>query len=134
MRSREQEDSLWVVSDDAEFCEHVREVLEDQLLPIRVIARDGVMKQGFWRETEVLPGAVLLDPDEDLDWAASVLRDIKRAHIRSPVIVAAREMDKDFGTKIVSEGVSYLLLRDFEPRELREAATGLIRQSRHPLH
>ncbi len=133
MKSREKEDSLWVVSDDAEFCERVRKVLEDQLLPIRILGRGRVKKLGFWREEPALPGAVLLDPDDDLDWAVGVLRDIKRAHIRSPVIVASRELDKDFGTKIVSEGVSYFLLREFEPRELREAATGLIRQSRHPL-
>lgn len=132
MRNQVKSESLWVVSDDAEFCERVKQALSEELEAIRVVTRGDLGERGFWRAAAPVPAAVLLDSGEDLDWAAGVLRDIKRAHLRAPVIVASRELSKDFGTKIVSEGANYFLLREFEPGELREAATSLIRQARHP--
>lgn len=134
MKEKEREDCLWVVSDDAELYARMEKALKGIQCDVRIITKDEVGVPGFWRKIERLPGAVLLDLDEDLDGGVSVVRDIKRAHSRLPLIVISKELNQEFGTKIVTEGVSYYLLRDFDPAELSDVVDGLVRPQRNPIH
>jgi DNA-binding NtrC family response regulator len=131
MKGRERGDELWMVCDDAGLAARVVGLLEGHVCPVRVISRAELAKdRKFWWAGNTLPGAILLDLDNDLDWAVGVLGDIKRAHTRSPVVVISKAPDHEFGMKIVSQGISCFLLRDFDSEELKDVVQGLIKTSR----
>jgi DNA-binding response OmpR family regulator len=127
MKERERDNSLWVVSDDEELCNRIKGALHDDNLEVCIVHRAQVTEGLFCRTAKTLPGAVLLDVDEDLDWGVTVLKEIKRAHNRTPLVVVSRNPSREFGMKIVSAGINYLLPRDFDVQELRDVVSGLIR-------
>jgi ActR/RegA family two-component response regulator len=85
-----------------------------------------VSSADFWRERPCAPAAVVIDLHEGYEPGRAVLQALKRARIDSPVIVLTPEFSREFGTKIVSLGVSYCLARDCDDAELFEALTGLV--------
>ncbi|MBX3727597.1 MAG: hypothetical protein KF858_00285 [Candidatus Sumerlaeia bacterium] len=87
---------------------------------------DEVASADFWRERPCAPAAVVIDLREGFEPGRAVLQALKRARIDSPVIVLTPDFSREFGTKIVSLGVSYCLARDCDDGELLEALTGLI--------
>lgn len=131
MKERVRTECLWVVSDDSQLCGRVESTLEGGTC-LRPISRAAAVEAGFWRGTLTLPGAVLLDLDDDLDWGARVLRYIKGARVRTPVIVLSRDFSEEFGNKIVPEGASYFLPWNFDPDELREVVRVLLKPLHHP--
>jgi DNA-binding NarL/FixJ family response regulator len=120
------ENGLWIISDDAALCECAEQELKDEC-PIRRISSTLVHSPSFWRGCGCYPGVILLDIGDRVDWGVQVLRAIKRARVPSPVIVTSETFSKEFGTKIVSEGVSYCLQKGFECSELREVVVSLIK-------
>lgn len=116
---------LWIISDDAELCGNVTRELGNVGLPITIRSPRNLHDPSFWKMGGRQPEIILLDIGSHIDWGVAALRSIKRARVSSPVIVVAREFSQEFGTKIVSEGVSYSLLRDFDGNEFREVVASL---------
>jgi DNA-binding response OmpR family regulator len=127
MKERQREESLWVVSDDEELCARIQVALKDESPSVRIIRRKQLKGTQFWRTSTVKPGVVLLDVGTDLDWGVGVLRDIKYAHLRAPLVVVTCEPTHEFGMKIVSAGINYFLPREFDGQELRDVVAGLIK-------
>lgn len=125
MRRWVQTECLWLISDDPELEPRVEEALKGKVCT-RVLSWEKVDETGFWRCALTLPSVVLLHLDEDLNRGARVLRDIKGAHLKMPVIVLSREFNTEFASKIISEGASYFMLWDFDSAELNEVVQGLL--------
>lgn len=127
MAEREQGTCLWVVSNNRRLCDEIQDALKGDGQSVKLITPAQLAESPLWRTTSVLPGAILLDIGNELDWGVTVIRDIKRAHIRSPIVVVSQEPSHEFGMKIVSQGISYVLPRDFDMQELRDVVSGLIK-------
>lgn len=132
MKERPHTGCLWVICDDDAIQGRIESTLEEDHVCLRMHSRATVTRAGFWRESLTLPGAVLLDLADDLDGGARVLRDIKSARVRAPVIVLSKEFNTEFGNKIVSEGASYFLPRDFDAEEFREVVRALLKPAHRP--
>ena len=128
MRRWIQTDCLWVITDDTGLEERVNSALKGQVC-LRTILKGKLDEPSFWRCTLTLPAIVLLHLGDDLDWGAKVLRDIKGAHLRIPIVVLSKEFNSEFGSKIISEGASYFMLWDFDPNELNEVVHSLLNHS-----
>lgn len=124
-------DCLWVVSKDKELHQRAEHELAALGCRVRMVDPALLDTPRFWPTCPRHPGAILLDVVEDLDAARSVLRRMKRARIPSPVIVITANPSHEFGTKIVSLGVSYLLPRDFAPGELADVFNSLVKPHAH---
>lgn len=120
-------DCLWIVSEDEEFGERVKAEIEEHRCRWRWVLREPLDTLAFWKERPRYPGVVLLDTSGRLDWATRVLRAMKRARVPSPVIVVTDNPTQEFGTKIVSLGVSYFLPRDFASGELAQVFLSLVK-------
>ena len=133
MKARERGDTLWMISEEASLCARVQGLLKGSICDVRIVRRAELDNRGFWWGGDTLPGAILLDLDDDLDWATGVLHDIKRAHLRTPIIVISKRPDHEFGMKIVSQGISCFLLRDFDSKELCDIVRSLVKSPSQPL-
>ncbi len=120
-------DCLWVVTGDVEFRNRVEQELTERGCRVRHVPHDLLDTHSFWKNCPRYPGAVLLDVSERLDWATTVLKEMKRTRVPSPIIVATTNPSREFGTKIVSLGVSYFLPHDFTPGELAEVFISLVK-------
>lgn len=130
MNAASRGECLWIVTDDGELRRRAEEELGKLGCRVRHVAHEPLDTPAFWKGCPRYPGAVLLDVGDRLDWAMAVVRRMKRARVPSPVIVATADPSREFGTKIVSLGVSYILPRDFAPGELSEVFTSLVRPHR----
>ncbi|MDK2970498.1 MAG: hypothetical protein PWP23_253 [Candidatus Sumerlaeota bacterium] len=126
MGSRERGHCLLVVSEDDALHRRIEEDLALVPCDVHRRTREEVSDPAFWRRQECYPGAVLLDLDEDLDAGVTVLLALKRARVPSPVIVLTPMFSREFGTKIVSQGIGYCLSRDFDSHELCEVVASLV--------
>lgn len=127
MIHQEKGEELWIISGDAGCCDNVESALRSLERVIRRVEPASLDEPQFWRRCEKLPGVIVLDVDGRLDWGEAVLRAIKRSHVTSPVIVISTNFTREFGTKIVSEGICYALPRDFDGNEFREVVCSLFR-------
>lgn len=123
-------DCLWVVTEDRELCLRAEVELRDIGCRVRQVVPAGLDNRDFWRSCPRFPGVVLLDVDEELDRARTILRAMKQVRVPSPVIAVTANPSREFGTKIVSLGVSYFLPREFAAGELAEVFVNLIRPRR----
>lgn len=119
-------DTLWVITGDDELRHCAETKLRDGTCKVEFIHPDALADRAWFRICKVIPGVILLDVDQDMDRSAAILRSLKRAQIRAPIIAICNEFTKEFGTKIVSEGVSYCLLRGSDCGELQEVVSCLI--------
>ena len=130
MPAADRGECLWIVSQDEELAQRAEEAMNEQGCRVRRLSPEALAPPTFWRTCPRYPGAVLLDVGEELDWARSVLKRMKSAHVPSPVIIATANTSREFGTKIVSTGVSYILPRAFTADELVEVFLSLVRPAR----
>jgi DNA-binding NtrC family response regulator len=72
------------------------------------------------------PAVVILDIASDMEWGRRVIQRLKRAGTRTPVVVIAEEISREFGAKIVSEGVQYYFPRQFSDEEFMEVIGSLL--------
>jgi len=66
------------------------------------------------------PLFIILDVDHDLNWGTGVLRLLRRAHPRAPILIISDDFTKSFGRKILSQGVQFHFSRNFADDEARE--------------
>jgi len=123
-----------VASKDEEFRARAERELAGRDRRTRMVGDEPLDTAAYWKGRSRLPGAVLLDVGERLDWAKAVLGSMKRARVALPVIVATSDQSREFGTKVVSLGVSYILPRDFAPGELAEVFVSLMGSRKPPVN
>lgn len=131
MPAADRGECLWIVSQDEELARRAEEAMIEQGCRVRRVSPESLDALSFWRSCPRYPGAVLLDVGEQLDWGRSVLKRMKSAHVPSPVIVTTANTSREFGTKIVSLGVSYILPPAFQGEELVAVFNSLVRPA-HP--
>ena len=120
-------DCLWVISQDAELCRRAELELAGKGCRVRQVWQADLGTATFWKNCPRYPGSVLLDVGDQLDAATRILKSMKLARVPSPVIVVTADQSREFGTKIVSLGVSYILPRDYTPGELAEVFVSLVK-------
>lgn len=116
---------LWIVSEDEDLRQRAEVEVKGRGSRVRVVPQKELDSLS-WKEVPHYPGAILLDVANRLDWATTVMRQLKRARVPSPVIVVTANPTREFGIKIVSLGFSYFLPRDFAPGELGEVFSSLV--------
>ena len=72
------------------------------------------------------PRVVVLDVGSNLDRGRELIRRLRRVRVTAPMIVVTDDCSRDFGAKIISEGVRYYLVRDFGGEEFVEVVESLL--------
>lgn len=73
------------------------------------------------------PPLVVVDIGEDTDWGLGVIQAIKRARGRTATVVLTECFSRDFGVKIISEGIDYYFSHDFCRAEFLKLARSIFK-------
>lgn len=115
----------WILSGDARISARVAQLLEERKCEVL--------------QSEVLPSAsagaleieqlalILLDTASDIERGAATLQEIRRRRIKAPIVVLTKEFCREFGEKILTQGVRYYFLRDFCEEEFTEVVSSLLK-------
>ncbi len=118
---------VWVVSADAALGERIVQLLRARVGPPRLLTPQAVGREEFWTRLREKPRLIVLDLGTELDWGRAAIRRARRARVEAPVVVMAEAFSRDFGAKIISEGVRYHLLRQFCDQEFLSVIESLLR-------
>jgi DNA-binding response OmpR family regulator len=70
---------------------------------------------------------IILDVAHDMDRGLRTIQKLKRHRVNAPIIAFTQNISREFGAKIISQGVRYYFSRDFNPRELLEVADSYLK-------
>lgn len=119
--------TVWIVSQDTDLVRTIDPLLRPLADSVIEIKPEQLLNERFWTPRPNAPGLVVLDVEEDLDGGLRAIRRIRKARFRMPIVVITADVSREFGIKIVSEGVRYYFARDFCESEFREVAESLLR-------
>jgi DNA-binding NarL/FixJ family response regulator len=92
------------------------------------IAPETTDQQELWINKAPVPRLIVLDIDRDVDQGFRIIQRLKRARKDAPVVVLTEDFSRDFGRKIISEGVRYYFSYDFCNDEFLKVAESLLKQ------
>ena len=69
---------------------------------------------------------IILDIGCDMDWGMQAIQEIRKRRIQAPLVVLTESFSKDFGAKIISQGVHYYFSRDFLEKEFLDVVKNLL--------
>lgn len=115
-------DKLWIISGNSELIERIGELLRSVTEQIVPIAPQSINKKILRNRKPDTPALVVLDINRDADWGLTIIQRLKRAYRHVPVVVLTRDFSRDFGKKIISEGVRYYFSYDFCTEEFLKVA------------
>jgi len=124
------EGPVWLMSDGPALVGSIQKLLADEKVPIVKMGLEAVEREEFRKIEGVPPALVLLDIDADLDRGYRIIRLLKRARLAAPMVVLVQTLSRDFGAKIVSEGIRYYFPHDFCKEELLALVHSLLDKPR----
>lgn len=117
---------VWIISANPALVEKIEKVLRPLTRRIQVLP-PALAGEGLEDKLRGgAPGLIVIDLGADMDWGMGVLRDIKQASSQIPTVVLTEEFSREFGAKILSEGVSYYFPHDFAETEFERLARSLL--------
>jgi DNA-binding NarL/FixJ family response regulator len=122
----------WLISGDQSLSARVQTLLYAATEKVRTITPDLLNNEEFWSTNREELGLIVLDIDDSVDWGLWVLRELQRARIKAPIVVMSNNFSREFGAKIVSQGVRYYFAHDFSEAEFTEVVGSLLHPRRGP--
>ncbi|MCB2153757.1 hypothetical protein KQI84_02630 [bacterium] len=119
--------TVWIVSQDNDLVQMIEPLLRPLADSVTEVNPEQLMTERFWSPRPEVPGLVVLDVGSDLDGGLRAIRRIRKARFRMPIVVFTCDFSREFGVKIVSEGVRYYFARDFCQSEFCEVAESLLK-------
>ncbi|GAB4321413.1 MAG: hypothetical protein Kow0059_16120 [Candidatus Sumerlaeia bacterium] len=113
---------VWIISRNDALAQQLIGVLQSLTTEVCHVKPESMTEGLFRRRQGEKPGLVVLDVGRDVDGALRIIQSIKRHRIKAPIVVVTDECSRDFGAKIISQGVRYYFTRDFNPREFLQVA------------
>jgi DNA-binding NarL/FixJ family response regulator len=127
VREQTKEVEMWVVSGDPALCERI-EQLTRGMAHVRQIRSEQVLADEFWQgRPEPPPAVVVLDIDADPDWGANSIHRIRQVRMGEAIIVLTRDFSREFGAKIISQGIRYYFAREFSEEEFLAVIESLLK-------
>jgi DNA-binding NarL/FixJ family response regulator len=130
MNANSTDKNVWIISGDHLLVRRITEsgqLAEDEIL---VMEPGDLDDETFTNLRCTEPGIIVLDVTNKVDWGLWAIRAIKRARIKAPIVVFTNNFSREFGAKIVSEGVRYYFGNDFSASEFREVMESLLKNKR----
>lgn len=121
---------VWVISNEASLAQRVEDVVRPLAGNVSRLTRADVENEGFWNPLPASPDLIVLDIGSEVDWGLWALRRLKRGRIKAPIVVVTGNLSREFGEKILPEGVRYYVARDFSATEFREVTESLLKLKR----
>ena len=115
----------WILSNDAQVIDRVARLLEERKCEV---LRSDALPPASAGAPEVEPALVLLDTGGDVDRGAATLQEIKRRRIKAPVVVLTQKLCREFGEKILTQGIRYYFPQEFCEEEFIEVVSSLLKQ------
>ncbi len=125
-------ETAWVVSGDESLVARMTALLVPLADEVRVVDSSEFERDTFWAPRPSAPNLVILDIGDRLDWAVAVIQRLKQVRIRAPIVVVTEDFSRDFGAKILSQGIRYYLGRDFFDQEFHDLVESLLKQPHSP--
>jgi len=119
---------VWVISADDQLADRIGELLRPVTDRIGRFEPETIKEESFWTHKLPDPALVILDIDRDIAWGVWALQRLRRARVQAPVVVLTQDFSRDFGAKIISEGVRYYFSHDFCQEEFLEVAESLLKK------
>lgn len=69
---------------------------------------------------------VILEVDDPPECGLEIIQRLRKARIRAPVVVLTRDFSRQFGAKILSQGVRYYFPHDYCETEFQEVVQSLL--------
>ena len=120
---------VWVVGRDPAMWRRIA-TLMDWTEPPWLLPPETAADDRFWKRGAQRPRLILLDLEGELDWGRDLMRRARRARLEAPVVVLAESFSRDFGAKIISEGILFHFSRDFCDEEFISVLRSLL--ATHP--
>lgn len=122
---------VWVVSTNAELLEKVQEVLHP-LARVRVLApaAGGALEEAL---REGGPPLIVLDVGGQVNWGMRMIQAIKRSPVPISTVIMTEQFSREFGRKILSEGISYYFSYDFCRSEFLQLVTSILKVDENTL-
>ena len=123
---------VWVISADLTLTARIEEVLQPLTEEVIKLAPQPMHQETFWTDKPPCPALIVLDIDRDIELGLEIIKSVKRARIRAPMVVLTRDFSRKFGAKIISEGIRYYFPYDFCQHEFLQVAESLLKIKAHP--
>jgi DNA-binding NarL/FixJ family response regulator len=120
------DEKVWIISGNTGLVERIETLLHPLAEQIVQIAPETTDQQEFWINKSSEPTLIVLDIDRDVDQGFRIIQRLKRARKDTPVVVLTEDFSRDFGRKIISEGVRYYFSYDFCKDEFLKVAEILL--------
>ena len=117
---------VWIISDNEALSRGIRQLLAGLSVATSILDPAAVDKDDFWERKPGQLKLVILDVNGRLDWGWEFIRRIRLARIQAPMVVLTEMFSRDFGAKIISQGVRYYFSHDYCKEEFLEVAQNLI--------
>src|SRR5690606_13934701 len=118
---------VWLVSNESVLCNRIEMAIRTVSDQISRVRKEELESEGFWTPLPRTPDLIILDVESDVDWGMSAIRRLKRARMKAPLVVITATFSREFGEKILTEGVRYYFAHDFSTSEFREVVESLIK-------
>ena len=119
--------TVWIVSQDTNLVLAIEPLLRPLADSVLKVVPEQLLTEPFWSPRPAAPDLVVLDLGEDLDSGLRAILQMRKARFRMPIVVISCDFSREFGVKIVSEGVRYYFARDFCRSEFCEVAESLLK-------
>lgn len=124
----ERRPEVWVIGASEALGRKIEQTLRPLAPQMRMLApQDGIEAdlEGALRESE--PPLIVIDIGEDTDWGLRVIQAVKRARSRTATVILTECFSRDFGAKIISEGIDYYFSHDFCRSEFLRLAKSILK-------
>ena len=121
------EAAVWLISDTPALVGSIRKLLAADRVTLRPMSLEAIEQEEYRPGTVALPALMLLDIGEDVDRGCRIIRQLRRARLATPVVVLTASLSRDFGAKIISEGIRYYFPHDYCKEELLELVRSLLK-------
>jgi DNA-binding NarL/FixJ family response regulator len=122
------EAALWLISDSPAIVASIRGLLAPDKVSIRQMSLPAIEHEVYRPGMVSAPALMLLDIGEDVDRGCRIIRQLRRARLHTPVVVLTASLSRDFGAKIISEGIRYYFSHDYCREELLELVQSLLKK------
>lgn len=117
---------VWIVSANTTLSERLQNLLLPLGCSILHIQPESLDDDCYWRQLDHDVKLIVLDVDHTLDWGEHVIQRLHQKHYNAPLVVMTANDSTDFARKIISQGIRYRFLHDFDSEEFIEVARCLL--------
>jgi DNA-binding NarL/FixJ family response regulator len=117
---------VWVVSENPEVCLRISGLLSKYGVCHKEIAPTDLDADEAWGDRWTRPPLIVLDVDHKLDRGRRHVQKIYQRYPEMPVVILTSDFSREFGSKILSQGVLYYFSYDFLENEFKELMGSLL--------